>query len=102
MEPEHFSSFTTRRKFIRQVACAALGTAALTNTLRDLRFINAAMAQEPIGDYKALVCIFLSGGNDSNNLFIPTESSEYASYASIRTPVLAIPTQTAGQPARWP
>ncbi|HEX8679271.1 MAG TPA: DUF1501 domain-containing protein [Chthoniobacterales bacterium] len=91
MEPEHFSSFTTRRKFIRQAACAALGTAALTNTIRDLRFINAAMAQTPSVDYKALVCIFLSGGNDSNNLFIPTESSEYASYAAIRTPVLAIP-----------
>ena len=46
MEPEHFSSFTTRRKFIRQAACAALGTAALTNTIRDLRFISAAMAQD--------------------------------------------------------
>ena len=96
MQPEHFSSFTTRRKFIRQAACAALGTAALTNTIRDLRFINAAMAQTPSVDYKALVCIFLSGGNDSNNLFIPTESSEYASYAAIRTPVLAIPNSDGG------
>jgi len=96
MEPEHFSSFTTRRKFIRQAACAALGTAALTNTIRDLRFINAAMAQTPSVDYKALVCIFLSGGNDSNNLFIPTDPSEYASYASIRTPVLAIPNTDGG------
>ena len=98
MEPEHFSSFTTRRKFIRQAACAALGTVALTNTIRDLRFISAAMAQEPIGDYKALVCIFLSGGNDSNNLFIPTDPTEYASYASIRTPILAIPNSD-GSPA---
>ena len=96
MEPEHFSTFTTRRKFIRQAACAALGTAALTNTIRDLRFINAAMAQTPSLDYKALVCIFLAGGNDSNNLFIPTESSEYASYATIRTPVLAIPNSDGG------
>lgn len=96
MEPEHFSTFTTRRKFIRQAACAALGTAALTNTIRDLRFISAAMAQGPVSDYKALVCIFLSGGNDSNNLFIPTDSSEYASYASIRTPVLAIPNSDGG------
>lgn len=96
MEPENFSSFTTRRKFIRQAACAALGTAALTNTIRDLRFINAAMAQAPVIDYKALVCIFLSGGNDANNLFIPTVPSEYASYASIRTPVLAIPNADGG------
>jgi uncharacterized protein (DUF1501 family) len=98
MQPEHFSTFTTRRKFIRQTACAALGTIALTNTIRDLRFISAAMAQEPIGDYKALVCIFLSGGNDSNNLFIPTDPSEYASYATIRTPILAIP-NTDGSPS---
>ncbi len=96
MEPEHFSSFTTRRKFIRQAACAALGTAALTNTIRDLRFITAAMAQAPVVDYKALVCIFLSGGNDSNNLFIPTDPTEYASYASIRTPILAIPNSDGG------
>ena len=49
------------------------------------------MAQTGISDYKALVCIFLNGGNDSNNLFIPTIASEYASYATIRTPSLAIP-----------
>ena len=98
MEPKHFSSFTTRRKFIRQAACAALGTAALTNTIRDLRFISAAMAQGTITDYKALVCIFLSGGNDANNLFIPTDPTEYANYAIIRTPVLAIP-NTDGGPA---
>jgi uncharacterized protein (DUF1501 family) len=91
MEPQFYNSVTTRRKFIRQAACAALGTAALTNTIRDLRFINAAMAQTGIADYKALVCVFLNGGNDSNNLFIPTIASEYASYATIRTPSLAIP-----------
>ncbi|MGZ5002022.1 MAG: DUF1501 domain-containing protein [Chthoniobacterales bacterium] len=91
MSPEHYSSVITRRKFIRQAACAAVGTAALTNTIRDLRFINAAMAQTGIADYKALVCIFLNGGNDANNLFIPTIASEYANYATIRQPSLAIP-----------
>ena len=88
----------TRRQFIRQAACAAVGTAALTSNIRDLRFMNAAMAgQTPPTDYKALVCIFLSGGNDSNNLIIPTIQSEYDNYAAIRTSVLAIP--LAGGPA---
>src|ERR1043166_5484414 len=84
-------SVLTRREFLRQAACAAVGTAGITASLRDLRFMNAAMAQSNVSDYKALVCIFLSGGNDSNNLIIPTIQSEYDAYAAIRTPVLAIP-----------
>ncbi len=91
MEPQPSSVLLPRRSFIRQVACAALGTAAMTSAIRDLRFINAAMAQTNINDYKALVCVFLAGGNDSNNLIIPTLASEYANYASIRLPNLALP-----------
>jgi uncharacterized protein (DUF1501 family) len=84
-------SVITRRQFIRQAACAALGTAAMTSAIRDLRFMNAAVAQSNATGYKALVCIFLSGGNDSNNLIIPTIQSEYDNYAAIRSDVLAIP-----------
>ncbi len=93
MSSQPSSSLRTRRGFIRQALCAAVGTTAITNTIRDLRFINAAVAQSAstINDYKALICVFLNGGNDSNNLFIPTIPSEYANYAAIRTPVLAIP-----------
>ena len=91
MEQKNISVLQTRRQFIRQAACAALGTAALTSAIRDLRFMNAAVAQSNVQDYKALVCIFLQGGNDSNNLVLPTIQAEYDSYATIRTPVLAIP-----------
>ncbi|MBK7997748.1 MAG: DUF1501 domain-containing protein [Verrucomicrobia bacterium] len=84
-------SVITRRGFIRQAACAALGTGALSAAIGDLRFINSAVAQSAISDYKALVCIFLSGGNDSNNLIIPTIPSEHADYSAIRSDVLAIP-----------
>lgn len=84
-------SVLTRRDFIRRAACAAVGTAAMTSAIRDLRYMNAAVAQSNITDYKALVCIFLQGGNDSNNLIIPTLQSEYNNYSAIRTPVLAIP-----------
>jgi uncharacterized protein (DUF1501 family) len=80
-----------RRRFIRQAACAALGAGALSHVIKDLRFVNAAMAQSAVSDYKALVCIFLSGGNDSNNLIIPTIASEHADYEAIRTDVLSIP-----------
>ncbi|HTY88867.1 MAG TPA: DUF1501 domain-containing protein [Candidatus Acidoferrum sp.] len=84
-------SVITRRDFIRRAACAAVGTAAMTASIRDLRLMNAAVAQSNIGSYKALVCIFLQGGNDSNNLIIPAIQSEYDNYAALRTPVLAIP-----------
>ena len=84
-------SVITRRDFIRRAACAAVGTAAMTSAIRDLRFMNAAVAQSNVSDYKALVCIFLAGGNDSNNTIIPTITGEYNNYSSIRTPVLAIP-----------
>ncbi len=85
------SNILSRRKFIRQAACAALGTGALSAAIGDLRFINAAVAQSAISDYKAMVCIFLSGGNDSNNLIIPTIQAEYDDYAAIRTDLLAVP-----------
>ena len=84
-------SVITRRDFIRRAACAAVGTAAMTSAIRDLRFMNAAVAQSNVTDYRALVCIFLAGGNDSNNMIMPTVTSEYNNYASIRTAVLALP-----------
>lgn len=87
----HKLSDLSRREFIRRAACAAVGTTALTSSLRDLRFMNAAVAQSAISDYKALVCIFLQGGNDSNNLIVPTAATEYNNYATIRTPFLALP-----------
>jgi uncharacterized protein (DUF1501 family) len=82
MNPQDFPNLRTRRDFFRQAACAAVGTLSIATTLRDLRFINAAVAQGPLTDYKALVCVFLSGGNDSNNLVVPI--NDYANYASVR------------------
>src|SRR5437764_13441314 len=90
MESKYASS-VTRRQFIRQAACAAVGTAAMTAAIRDLRFMNAAVAQSNVTDYKALVCIFLAGGNDSNNMIVPTVTSEYNNYSTIRQPILALP-----------
>ena len=90
MKLDSYLAAMSRRKFIRQAACASLSTAAMSNCIRDLFLINSAMGADTTG-YKALVCIFLSGGNDSNNLIIPTIPGEYTNYATIRTPVLAIP-----------
>ena len=79
----------TRRTFIRQAACAALGTAGLINTIFDLRKLSAATIP-PGGDYKALICLFLFGGNDANNVIVPHDANGYAAYAAARG-ILAIP-----------
>ena len=50
----------------------------------------------PPTDYKALICVFLNGGNDSNNMIIPTIPAEWENYAAIRGPVLAIPNADGG------
>lgn len=44
------------------------------------------------GDYKALVCLFLNGGNDGNNTLVPTDAA-YNDYAAAR-PILALPRES--------
>lgn len=55
----------TRRDFLK--TCAALSLAA------------QASAQTS-ADYKALVCVFMFGGNDGNNVIVPMETTEYGQY----------------------
>jgi uncharacterized protein (DUF1501 family) len=75
----------SRRDFIRRACCAAVGTSAVASTVWDMRMINAAAAQVVgLNDYKALVCLFLYGGNDGHNLVVPTDSAGYSAYASHR------------------
>jgi uncharacterized protein (DUF1501 family) len=79
---------TTRRTFIRQAACAALTTTGILNTILDLRRLSAAPLDT--AEYKALICLFLYGGNDANNLIVPHDAIGHASYAAARG-TLAIP-----------
>src|SRR5882757_3977112 len=90
----------SRRQFIGSACCSAVGAMGILSTLSSLRLMAAA-ANSGIGpatpptasaigaDYKALICLFLNGGNDANNLIIPTGSG-YAAYASARSN-LALP-----------
>ncbi len=78
----------TRRTFIRQAACAALGTTGILNTILDLRRLSAATISGT--DYKALICLFLFGGNDANNVLIPHDNAGYTNYAAARG-ILALP-----------
>ncbi len=81
----------SRRRFIGEASCAAVGSASLFSTLLNMRMTNTAAAyaatQPQVGgeDYKALVCVFLAGGNDSYNMLVPRGNQEYGQYQSIRS-----------------
>jgi uncharacterized protein (DUF1501 family) len=72
-----------RRSFLRHAGALA-GTAALGQL-----GVFAARAASAT-DYKALVCIFLYGGNDTNNMIVPLDTAGYANYAQTRS-FLALP-----------
>jgi uncharacterized protein (DUF1501 family) len=82
----------SRRRFIGQ-ACAAVGATGMLSALAQLRMIGALAADTAPTDYKALVCLFLYGGNDSNNLLVPVDNTNYNIYAADRT-VLALAQNT--------
>lgn len=85
-----------RRSFIRYASLAAAGSAA---GLRPFGALNA-LAQS-VTDYKALVCVFLFGGNDANNTLIQFDTAGYANYSTIRGP-LALPQSSLIQLAQAP
>jgi len=68
---------SSRRQFLR-TGCRALSAAALARA-----GLLTGRAQTT-GDYKALVCIFLFGGNDANNMLVPNDAAGYANYQKIR------------------
>ena len=90
---EQRPSDPSRRKFVRQSACASLGTIGVVNTIANLRLMSAAMAAGPaLTDYKALICLYLGGGNDSDNMLIPYSGASRTQYDTHRQ-VVAIPAE---------
>jgi uncharacterized protein (DUF1501 family) len=71
----------SRRNFIGQVSCAALGYSTMLSSLVNLKAINAAaLANSAIagaGEYKALVCVLLGGGNDAFQMLLARSQAEY-------------------------
>jgi uncharacterized protein (DUF1501 family) len=65
-----------------RLACCSAATASLVGGLSKFGLVSA-MAQGAT-DYKALVCIFFFGGNDSNNLIVPIDSAGYTNYQTVR------------------
>jgi len=74
-----------RRRFLRR-SLAAVGGAGFCSAFGNLNVLAAAASQHryAFGDYKALVCVYLSGGNDSFNSVVPYSATEYAAYRQSR------------------
>ena len=75
------------RKLKRRQFLKLLGGIAATPLMS--QFSELAYGAGPFNDYRALVCVFLFGGNDAHNMIVPLDS-RYATYAANRGP-LAIP-----------
>ncbi len=76
-----------RREFLRKSLCTALGGVGVYSALGNLRLIAAAAAATRAGsfnDYKALVCIYLGGGNDAFNTLAPYDATHYPVYSGTR------------------
>jgi uncharacterized protein (DUF1501 family) len=75
------TSHPGRRAFLRGLG--AVSTFGLAARLDLLNLVAEANAQQA-ADYKALVCVFMFGGNDGNNTVIPIDTAGYAQYAAVR------------------
>jgi uncharacterized protein (DUF1501 family) len=73
-----------RRQFLRRSIASALGGVSLYSALGNLKLVEAATKGMVFNDYKALVCVFLHGGNDSFNTVVPYDAAHYDVYAATR------------------
>ena len=71
----------TRRKFL-SITCRSVAALSATAAFSRFAFLNSFAQSAP--DYKALVCVFLFGGNDGNNTVIPFDNSAYQTYFNAR------------------
>lgn len=68
----------SRRAFIQLGGLAGLGLVSGTPSL------NTAVRASTAAPYRALVCVYLTGGNDGNNLLVPLDDAAYGQYLAAR------------------
>ena len=80
--PEDFSR--TRRELLRYGLATALGSTSVRAALGLLAGAGASAVEAQTDDYKALVCLYLFGGNDGYNVLVPRNGGFYTQYAQAR------------------
>lgn len=92
---KHHKKVVNRRNFLGTASCAAIGSTTFLSSFLNMGLANslAGMSHSSLsaeGNYKALVCILLAGGNDSFNMLVPRSGAHYNEYAASRSN-LALP-----------
>lgn len=73
----------SRRQFLRTASLASTAGYAAAPFALNLASISAAAAQSA-SDYRALVCVFLFGGNDHGNTVLATDTASWQAYQALR------------------
>lgn len=82
----HSHNVPARRNFLKLSArLAALGLTSLGVQPARQFFVRDVQGQRRVTDYKALVCVYMFGGNDANNMVVPADN--YAAYQTARGPM---------------
>src|SRR6202046_3940989 len=83
----------SRRQFLRTASMASMAGLSVSPFLIELNSVAAMAQQSSPTDYRALVCIFLQGGNDGHGTVIATDPDSFSAFTTARSgaPGLAYP-----------
>ncbi len=74
----------SRREFLRRSALLA-GAGVAAPWALDLAGLSAASGAHADDEYRAIVCLFMYGGNDHYDTMVPNDPTSFATYAAART-----------------
>jgi uncharacterized protein (DUF1501 family) len=75
----------SRRSFLRTASMASFAGLTVSPFLLELNSLAAMAGQSNPSDYKALVCIFLQGGNDGHGTVIATDAASFSAFTQARS-----------------
>jgi uncharacterized protein (DUF1501 family) len=81
----YLKKYPSRREFLRLSALASMGLATPFSSMTRMKTINSLLPKPAASDYKALICLFLHGGNDSYNMLMPKTGQAYTDYQATRS-----------------
>jgi uncharacterized protein (DUF1501 family) len=90
---------TSRRAFLQRASSLSVAGIATPWAVNLAAMAEASAANAT--DYKAIVCVFLYGGNDNNNTLVPYDNASYNAYQALR-PNLAYARDTLAATALTP